>query len=136
MSNDNQLGIGLAKTINPKHNTLEFYINSGTAIYVDKSGKKYKGSFGIRDNSYKLLTYLAQHPGQSFTPDELDMLLNKQRQGAYSTPDRRIRDTIQTIRRTLGFTQNKTSDFFNVDKGYGIKCSVIIKPSSPVKFHQ
>lgn len=127
------MDIGLAKTIDPKNNTLEFHINSGAAIYVDKSSKKYKGSFGIRDNSYKLLTYLAQHPGQSFTPEELGAYLNKQREGAYSTPDRRIRDTVQTIRKTLGFTKNKTSDFFNVDKGYGIKCTVVIKPSSPIR---
>jgi len=137
MDNDGQLGKQLAKTINPKNNTLEFHINSGAVIYIDKLGEKHKAKFGTRDYGYLLLSYLVQHPGKTFTPEEIVTYLNKdrgQREGAKSTPDRQVRDTIQTIRRKLKLTKNKKSDFFNVDRGFGIKCAVVIKPASPIEF--
>lgn len=110
-----------------RSDTLEFYKNTGEIIYTDKSNTKHKGRFGLRDNGYLLLAFLAENPGKTFTAKELAVNLNNARSESISTDDRRIRDTIQTIRKELGLIKNKANDIFMVDKGFGIGCKIEIK---------
>lgn len=111
-----------------RSNTLEFYKGSGDVIYLDKSGKPRKGHFNPRDNGYLLLAFLTQYPGRVFTADETVKVLKKERSDGDSGADRRVRDTIQTIRKELGLVKDKVNDFFIVEKGFSIGCKVELKP--------
>lgn len=111
-----------------RSNTLEFYKSTGNVTYIDRSGKNHTGHFGPRDNGYLLLSLLIQYPGKIYTADQTAEVLNKAREYSDSTPDRRARDTIQTIRKELGLVKDKVNDFFIVDKGFGLNCKVEIKP--------
>jgi len=107
-------------------NTLQFNKSTGDVVYTDKLGNAHQGHLSPRGNSYLLLSFLSDNPRKVFTADEIEKVLNKQRRDAFSTPDRRVRDTIQTIRKELKIVNDKVNDFFLVDKGFGLTCKVEI----------
>lgn len=101
-----------------------FYQN-GNVIYISPKGHEYKGILTRDTNAYKLLKYLVQNPHQSFDADKLVEQINNPRQGSDSTPDRRIRDTIQEIREKLGIPGNE--DIFHLGKGFELNCDSELK---------
>ncbi len=102
-------------------------LKDGHTIYWTDSLKKYMATFKPRTNPYILLIFLVQNPGEIFSDEELVDKLNPQRRDANSADDRRIRDTIETIRKKLKLTKNPEDDFFTVDKGFGLNCIVELK---------
>lgn len=102
-------------------NKLILYRN-GRTIYIENYKNVYEYKFNLKTNPHLLLLFLAQNPTKTFSVIELDKKLKAQRHNANSTEERRIRDTIQEIRRKLKL--NESSDFLTVDrKIFGIRCS-------------
>lgn len=105
--------------INPK---LSFSY-SGKIVYKYPSGNTYRSDLNKNNNAYKLLFLLVQNPYRYFSVEELNHKLNKQREGANATPERRVRDTIQEIREGLGLNKEHPHDFFTVKANtFGINC--------------
>lgn len=102
------------------------FIKKDSDLHVEffsSLGNSYQGKFRARTNPYLLLEFLSQKPGQVFSAEELEKILNPSQK---STPDRRIRDTIQVVRSELKLQGD--DDLFIVHKGFGIKpCDIEIK---------
>lgn len=113
--------------LSPKDlNLLRFHIESGDVEYRASSGKKYTAHFGKTTNSYKLLSFLVENPRKIFQVEELVKKLNKPTRRADSpTDDRRVRDTVQSIRDS--FQIDEGYDFFLVNNGFGLNCIVDIR---------
>lgn len=102
---------------------------NGELKYITPTGKIYTAKFLKRNNSYKLLVYLTSNPAEEHASTELVKVLNKVRaDGDFPDKDRRVRDTIQNIRKQLGIIKaNKQDDFFIVNKkNYGLGCAIEI----------
>lgn len=105
-------------------NTLIFSEN-GEVIYIDPSGKEHNTNLKTKTNSYSLLKFLVYHPHKVFKFNELADNLNDVRSQVDSSNDeRRVRDTIQSIKEKL---QYQGDDLFESDYGFGLKCDVLIK---------
>ncbi len=105
-------------------NKLIIHTKSGKAVYFGPSGKKYEHQFDVRDNTGKVLIYLASHPSGELDAATLAKLLNKPRHDEVgNTDDRRVRDTFQSLRKGLGLVKNP-DDCFQTARGFGLKCSV------------
>lgn len=100
---------------------------NGYVVYWTNTLRKFQTTFKPKTNPYNLLNFMGQQPDKIFTAKESVGVLNPQRIDAYSTDDRRVRDTVQTIRNKLGLTQSPQDDFFIVEKGFGLKCDVEFK---------
>lgn len=100
---------------------------NGHTIYWTNSLKKFEATFKPRTNPYKLLNFMGRQPDKMSTAKELVEVLNAQRENANSIDDRRVRDTVQTVRKKLGLIQNSQDDFFIVENGFGLKCDVELK---------
>jgi hypothetical protein len=108
-----------------KKNKLILNTKSGEVVYFSGNGRQYKTSkpFGRKTNSFLLLDFLSKYPQIIFKADDLVKHLKNPRSGGeYSLPDRRIRDTIQTVRERMELSAE--SDFFVMESGFGIKCDV------------
>jgi len=105
-------------------NTLIFYEN-GEIKYIDPSGKEYQAKLKSNTNSYRLLKFLVYKPRQVFEFGELAKSLKKARSDVnYSDDERRVRDTVQSIKDKLKYYGD---DLFESDNGFGLKCDVLIK---------
>lgn len=89
------------------------------------SGKKYNANFKIGLNDFKLLNFLAQSQNlyETFRPEELVAYLNDERQDSESLPERRIRNTIKSIRDKLGIS-GIDDPFIVSSKRFGLNCDV------------
>lgn len=103
-------------------NKLIFYPKDGKVFYNSNE----QITFAPGTNPYLLISFLSTKPGVLFTAQEVAEVLNVPRSGGQdSTPDRRVRDTIKTIRKGLGLSDN--DDIFIVSKGFGFNCDIEIK---------
>lgn len=107
-------------------NPILSFSYSGLITYKHPSGNTYRARLR-KGNEYDLMLFLAQNPYRYFTTEELSNLLKKQRRGANATSERRVRDTIQGIKKSLGLDKDHPHDFFttNVDN-FGISCDSAI----------
>lgn len=110
------------------NNTLFFNINDGKITYTTPSGETFEGKLKIGTNSYKLLYFLVNQANKRFEFTELVQKLNAPRAQSYSTDERRVRDTVDSIKKALknGRKRYYGDDLFNSDSGFGIKCKVHI----------
>lgn len=115
------------KLSNELKNTLVFS-RSGLIEYTTKSLTVHKTSFKPLTNPYRLLDFLVHNPledNKTYSFSKLARELRKPRKKVeYADDERRVRDTIQSIRVGLGYNGD---ELFNVDKGFSIKCKVSIK---------
>ena len=109
------------KHSNPKESLT--VISGGKSLnvtYLSISGKKYEAAFKVNTLSAKLLDYFSERPGVIFKVSELEVILDKVRENSkFVDPDRRIRSTIQYIRRKLGYLLDE--DLFLISNGFGIR---------------
>ncbi len=114
-------------TVSKSKDKLVFYIRTGKTLYFDKKGQEHKAEFRPKTNPYLLLKFLSKSPVETFTSEEIAKeLRNPRRGGEDSTPDRRVRDTMEAVRKGLKLTEE--DDFFIVDKGsFGLKCDVELR---------
>lgn len=104
--------------------TLIFYEN-GEIVYIDPTGREYQTKLKTKTNSYSLLKFLVYKPHRVFEFGELAESLKETRSQVDSPGDeRRVRDTIQSIKEKL---QYQGDDLFESDYGFGLKCDVLIK---------
>lgn len=112
------------ETADTMGNTLIFYTN-GKVEYISPQGKEYKTSFGAKTSQYALLRFLAMSPFQVFTFDALAVPLKKVKSSVdYSDNERRVRDTIKSIKDKIGY---KEDDLFISDYGFGLNCNIYLK---------
>lgn len=105
-------------------NTLIFY-EDGEIVYIDPTGKEYQTKLKTKTNSYSLLKFLVHNPHRVFEFGKLAESLKKIRSQVDSSDDeRRVRDTIQSIKEKLKY---QGDDLFNSDHGFGLNCDVLIK---------
>lgn len=108
------------KKISPK-----IIIHKNGFIERYSSMNKYEALFKIGSNDFLLLRYLASpdNLSKTFTSDELAKKINQERQGWIGSNERRIRDTIQSIRKKLSI--KKADDPFIVSgKRFGLDCDI------------
>ncbi len=99
---------------------------NGRTVYTAPTGRKYEGKFSTKTNPYLLLQFLSKELGKVFEVQDLAKCLRNPRVGAEgTTEDRRVRDTVQSIRKKLKLPEG--DDFFIVDKGFGLDCDVELK---------
>lgn len=103
--------------------TLILY-RDGNVSFTTVSGNVKKGKFRIKSNPYNLLLYMSKEPYKIFSFDELVVFLKKPRSESDSTNERRVRDTIQSIRKELKLAEG---ELFIVDYGFGLNCDVQIR---------
>ncbi|EKE00323.1 MAG: hypothetical protein ACD_22C00047G0009 [uncultured bacterium] len=105
-------------------NTLIFH-KDGTIVYFSPTGEKHSAKLSLQRNAYKMLDYMVSSDREGiFKFSELGGVLNKPREHAQdSSNERRVRDTIQGIKKALNYSGD---DLFVVDKGFGIKCDIHI----------
>lgn len=103
---------------------LLIFCTNGSVEYISATGEKYQSRFNPRTNPYRLLLYLAQNPHQIFDFDDLANKLREQREGASSTEERRVRDTIEAIRKSMKLP---AMEMFRVDYGFELDCNVELK---------
>jgi len=107
--------------------SLLINVKSGWVMYTVSSRVAYDANFAISENPFRLLLYLSGRIGQTFYPGELIKTLKPPRKGyEHASPERRIRDTIQQIRKKLELT-NREDSFFIIEKTpngskFGINC--------------
>jgi len=109
--------------------TLTIFVNGGKVVYTGNlQYRSYEAVLDTNDNAYKLLLFLAGHPTFEFSSDELVKHLNPSRRNADGAlPERRIRDTITKIKKSLKLNI-KEDHFFIINKGkFGINCNVELK---------
>lgn len=106
---------------------LILHQKEGRIVYWTASLKRYETILKPKTNPYCLLQYLIQNPIKVFPTKDLVGQLNPQRTEGYGTDDRRVRDTVEAIRKKLGLTKNPQDDIFIVDRGFGLKCDVELK---------
>lgn len=122
---DNYLAL---ENINDEKGQLEFSAN-GQIHYKSPSGHIYTAKLKRNTNSYLLLKYMIEHFNESLNAPNLEKVLKKVRNNNNEeggTPDRRVRDTIQSIRNKLGINKIKQDDLFNMQGNglFGIRCAV------------
>ena len=104
-------------------NTL-YFNESGEIKYISPEGKTYTTKLNTSANSFQLLRFLANQPSQKFGFSDLAEHLNSPRaQDKGSTDERRVRDTISSIKKALKY---RGEDLFIAEWGFGIKCKVHI----------
>lgn len=108
-----------------KGNTLIFNTANGEVSYTSPDGKTYEGELNKNTNSYRILSFLVDQPiNKLFDFSELAKHLNSPRgHSREPTEERRVRDTIQSIKEVLNYYGE---DLFISDYGFGIKCKVHI----------
>lgn len=112
-------------------NKLIFYKTDGRTSYIydyaSNPKETYHSKFNPKTNPYKLLEFLTKNPNQKYPVKDLVKLLNDLRSDVnFPDNDRRVRDTIQIIRKRLKLLNEH--DFFIIDKKeYGIKCNVELR---------
>ncbi len=107
-----------------KGNLLTFHEN-GEIEYIDSDGNEYHTKLNKTLNQFKLLKFLVYNPRQVFKFDELAKNLNKVKSGVdYPDDERRVRDTIQSIKDKLMY---KGDGLFESSYGFGLSCDVLIK---------
>lgn len=88
----------------------------GTITYVSEEGDIFKTKLSTRTNEFLLINFLAREPGKLWEAKKIDEVLNNRKTGSSSTPDRRVRDTVQAVKRKLGMAKISDS-IFRVDMG-------------------
>jgi hypothetical protein len=109
-------------------NKLIFHeIKTGVKLeYIHDPQNRFKTELSKGTNAYHLISYFVKHPHIPYSCDSLEKELNPQRASASSTSERRIRDTIQPIRKKLKLP--KGVDIFLVEKkSFGLDCDVEIR---------
>jgi hypothetical protein len=109
-------------------NTLFFNIN-GEISYITPTGETFEGKLKMGKISYNLLYFLANQANKKFEFTELaQKLINKPRAQSDPTDERRVRDTVGSIKKALKSSGKRYygDDLFISDKGFGIKCRVHI----------
>ncbi len=107
-------------------NGLLEYKSDGDTIYTSPSGKKYPAKFGKGTNPNLLLLYITQNlHKRSYQFDEFEKVLREPRSGGedFST-ENRVRETVRSIRKTMGFPKGEMID---IDYGVVLKCEVQVK---------
>ena len=115
------------EAVGGENNILFFNIN-GKIIYTTPTGEAFEGKLKIGKNSYNLLYFLANQANKRFEFTELAKTLNAPRAQSDPVDERRVRDTVESIKKTLknGRKRYYGDDLFMSDNGFGIKCKVHI----------
>lgn len=99
--------------------------SDGCVKYVSSEGKVFSGMLNINSNPFRLLMFLAQTPRKSFGFDELATTLKEPKSGGEeSTAERRVRDTVQAVRKALKY---KKGDLIQCDYGFTLNCDTVEK---------
>lgn len=106
-------------------NGLLKYKSDGDTTYTSISGKKYQAKFGKGSNPNRLLLYLTKDIHKSaYKFDEFEEVLRKPRSGGEgSGNERRVRDTVQSIRTKMGLPRG---EMIVIDNDVKIKCGIQI----------
>lgn len=106
-------------------NGLLVFQENGEITYISPTKEIYNTKLRKKTNSYNLLKFLVVNPHKVFGFNKLEMYLEKVGHNVgYSTNERRVRDTIQSIKKKLKY---QGQDLFESNKGFGLKCDVQIK---------
>lgn len=108
-----------------KGNTLTFNVD-GEVSYISPDGKKYEAKLSTYTNPYKLLRYLVeQQTKEIYKFPVLAKVLREEKIDSSSGDERRVRDTVSSIKKALGYHGD---DLIISDKGFGINpnCTVNI----------
>lgn len=110
-----------------ENNILFFNIN-GKITYTTPTGETFEGKLKTGKNSYNLLYFLANQANKRFEFTELAQKLNVPRAQSDPIDERRVRDTVESIKKNLkcGRKRYYGDDLFISDNGFGIKCRVHI----------
>lgn len=102
-------------------NLFTFSISKGTMFYISPTGEEYRGRLNTSSNSYRLIYFLTKNPFKVFDFDNLAKNLRDKRQGANSSNERRVRDTVAVIKNKLKYDGE---ELFVSNYGFGLKCDV------------
>lgn len=102
---------------------LTLNISTGEVIFISKTGNQYKEKMKTGKNEFLLLKAMSQSPFRVISIPTLANILNKPRNGADEPDkDRRVRDTIKSIKDSLGLRGVDRKSLFIVNLGFGLNC--------------
>ncbi len=119
------------KTLTPslnslQKNTLVIYDN-GRIDYLSYTRELIQNFLKKRTNEYQILYYMAQRKDKELTFPELAKQLKPTRNGGEdATPESRVRNTLQAIRKKLKLTKTN-NDIFEIRNSIKLTCNVVFQ---------
>lgn len=110
-----------------KDREAKIILNSktGEVTYISKTGKKYHKNMKIGKNEFLLLRRLAQSPFEIISFSDLGKSLNEPKHFSDSpSNERRVRDTIKSIKDGLYLEGIDRVSLFTVNSGLSLNCTV------------